>query len=126
MSRTGRTVHVVDDDPAVLDSLALLLRAAGFAVETHATGAGFLAALDGRNDGCVLLDLRMPDIDGLEVVRRLEAAETSIPVILMTGDVEMPPAASTAGVVAVLEKPLDDERLIDCVERALAAAGPPR
>lgn len=124
MTSGERTVHLVDDDPAVLDSLSLLLRAAGFTVEAHATADGFLAALDGTGDGCVLLDLRMPGVDGLEVLRRLGSLGFALPVILMTGDVETPPV-DVPGVFAVLEKPLDDEQLIECVQRALAEAGAP-
>jgi two-component system response regulator FixJ len=113
------TVHIVDDDQAVLDSVAFLLRAAGFPVSTHARPDRFIAALDGSHRGCVLLDVQMPGTGGMDVVERLRSLAPSLSVVLMTGSIETLPSASSLGVFAVLEKPVNGERLIECVEGAL-------
>lgn len=117
---TSATVHVVDDDAAVRDSLRVLLETSGFMVQTHASAAALLAAAP-EPGGCVLSDVRMPEIDGLELQRRLRASGVSLPVILMTGHGDIPIAvrAMKAGAVDFLEKPFDEEQLLDAVRRAL-------
>lgn len=117
---TSATVHVVDDDDAVRDSLRVLLETAGFMVRTHASAAALLAARP-KSGGCVLSDVRMPEIDGLELQRRLHASGIRLPVILMTGHGDIPIAvrAMKAGAVDFLEKPFDDEQLLDALRRAL-------
>jgi two-component system response regulator FixJ len=115
-------VHVVDDDAAVRDSLRFLLQASGFSVCTHASAEAFLAvAADVA--GCVLTDVRMPEMDGLEMQRRLNERGVRLPVIMMTGQADVPVAvrAMKAGAVDFLEKPVDDALLVDAVGRALAA-----
>jgi two-component system response regulator FixJ len=115
-------VHVVDDDAAVRDSLAFLLDSAGLAVQTYDSATQFLAAATGLGAGCVLTDVRMPDLDGLALQRRLTEAGVTLPVIVMTGhgDIPIAVAALKAGAVDFLEKPFDDERLIVAVRAALA------
>ncbi len=117
-------VHIIDDDDAVRDSLALLLDAAGIAVRTYESATKFLALAPHLGAGCVLTDVRMPDMDGLALQRRLTEAGVTMPVIVMTGhgDVPIAVAALKAGALDFLEKPFDDERLIAAVRTALAAS----
>ena len=117
-------VHVVDDDDAVRDSLALLLEAAGFPVRTYASAPALLKALENGATGCVLTDVRMPDLDGLALQRRLTELGVRLPVIVMTGHADVPIAveALKAGAVDFLEKPFDDTQLLAAVSSALAAS----
>jgi FixJ family two-component response regulator len=119
-----RTVHVVDDDPAVRRSLERLLDAAGFHVVSYQSPAAFLSAASGLSAGCVLLDIRMPGVDGLEVQARLNRLRVNLPVIVMTGHGDVPSAvrAMKAGAVDFLEKPFDDETLLNAIGGAFAKA----
>ena len=119
-----RTVHVVDDDPAVRRSLERLLDAAGFHVVAYQSPAAFLNAASGLSSGCVLLDIRMPGVDGLEVQARLNRLRVNLPVIVMTGHGDVPSAvrAMKAGAVDFLEKPFDDETLLNAIGGAFAKA----
>ena len=117
-------VHIIDDDDAVRDSLALLLDSAGIATRTYDSATEFLALAPGLAAGCVLTDVRMPDLDGLALQRRLTKAGVTLPVIVITGHADVPiaVAALKAGAVDFLEKPFDDERLIAAVRTALTAS----
>jgi two-component system response regulator FixJ len=117
-------VHIIDDDDAVRDSLALLLDAVGIAVRTYDSATKFLAVARGLADGCVLTDVRMPDLDGLALQRRLTDLGVTLPVIVMTGhgDVPIAVAALKAGAADFLEKPFDDDRLIAAVRAALTVS----
>lgn len=117
-------VHIIDDDDAVRDSLALLLDAAGFAVRVYAAAADFLTVVPSLSAGCVLTDMRMPDMDGLTLLRRLGEAGVPLPVIAMTGhgDVPIAVAALKAGAIDFLEKPFDDAHLIAIIRDALDAS----
>ncbi|HTC07794.1 MAG TPA: response regulator FixJ [Acetobacteraceae bacterium] len=117
-------VHVIDDDDAVRDSLAVLLDSADLAVRTYDSALTFLAMAASLSAGCILTDVRMPDLDGLALQRRLNEAGVRLPVIVMTGhgDVPVAVAALKAGAADFLEKPFDDERLISVVRAALAAS----
>ena len=119
-----RTVHVVDDDAAVRRSLERLLDAAGFHVVSYQSPAAFLNAASGLSAGCVLLDIRMPGVDGLEVQARLNRLRVNLPVIVMTGHGDVPSAvrAMKAGAVDFLEKPFDDETLLNAIGGAFAKA----
>ena len=119
--RAMNSVHVVDDDAAVCDSLRVLLASAGFPVQTYDSAVAFLATAAGRA-GCVLTDVRMPEMDGLELQQRLSQRKIHLPVIVMTGQGDIPLAvrAMKAGAVDFLEKPFDDAALLDAVRRALA------
>jgi two-component system response regulator FixJ len=119
-----RTVHVVDDDAAIRRSLEQLLDAAGFRVVSYDTPLAFLDAALDLSPGCVLLDIKMPGIDGLEVQALLQKGNVSWPVIVMTGqgDVQSAVRAMKAGAVDFLEKPYSDELLLDAIELALAGA----
>jgi two-component system, LuxR family, response regulator FixJ len=114
-------VHVVDDDPGVRDSLAFLLQTAGLVVRTYDSAAAFLAVAPGLQAGCVLTDVRMPEMDGLALQRRIGALGNNLAVVVMTGhgDVPIAVAALKAGARDFLEKPFDDERLLGVVRDAL-------
>jgi two-component system response regulator FixJ len=116
-----RTVHVVDDDVAVRRSLERLLDAAGIRAVSYASPLTFLDAAAGLL-GCVLLDIRMPELDGLEVQARLLECGISLPVIVMTGEGDVAGAvrAMKAGAVDFIEKPYDDDVLLRAIEAALA------
>ncbi|WP_457107410.1 response regulator FixJ [Methylobacterium sp. P5_C11] len=119
-------VHVVDDDPAMRDSVGFLLGTDGFAVELYEAGADLLDRLGKPASGCVLTDIRMPGIDGLELLRRLRAAGHKIPVVMMTGhgDVPLAVAAMKLGACDFIEKPFDDAALLQAVRSALERGGP--
>jgi len=116
------TVFVVDDDEAIRDSLAALLQAEGFAVETFDSGEAFLTAFDAARPGCLLVDVRMPGMSGLELHEALVARAASIPVIMITGQGDVPTAvrAMKAGVAEFIEKPVDPDEVLEMVGRLLA------
>jgi two-component system response regulator FixJ len=115
-------VHVIDDDVDVRQSLAFLLTAAGFAVRVHESAVAFLTVLPEVKEGCVLTDIRMPQMNGLELQRHLGEVSAGLPVIVMTGHGDVPLAveAMKAGAVDFIEKPFDDEVLLSAVRAALA------
>ena len=119
-----RTVHVVDDDEAIRQSISFLLRKAGYTVETYPAGTAFLKAVTRKSQGCVLLDVRMPDIDGLEVQARLSQQGIAMPVVMLTGhgNVTLAVRAIKAGAIEFLEKPFERLVLIDAIEAALRHA----
>ena len=116
-------MHVVDDDAAVRDSLAVLLTACGFTVQTHASAETLLAAAAGLAPGCVLTDVRMPGLDGLALQRRLAELGLHVTVVVMTGHGDVPLAvqAMKAGAVDFLQKPFSEQELLGAVRQALAA-----
>jgi two-component system response regulator FixJ len=123
MSHNGN-VYVIDDDPTMRDSLDFLLGSAGFKVTLFDTAADFLGAYAGLHFGCVVSDVRMPGIDGMDLLRRLKANASPLPVIIMTGHGDIPLAveAIKLGAVDFLEKPFEDERLIGMIEAAIQSA----
>jgi len=123
MGHEGPTVFIVDDDPSVLRSLQRLLRAAGWASETYASAAEFLRTRDPAATGCVILDLAMPDVDGLEVQRRLVDARITLPIIFLTGrsDPATIVRAMRAGATNFLCKPVDGDQLLASVAEAVEA-----
>jgi two-component system response regulator FixJ len=118
-------VFIVDDDAAVRDSLGALVDSAGLAIESFSSGTVFLETVARDRAGCVLLDVQMPDLSGLEIQARLGATHPGLRVIIVTGHGDVPLAvkAMKAGAFDFIEKPFDDAALLDCVRRALAAAG---
>jgi two-component system, LuxR family, response regulator FixJ len=114
-------VHLIDDDDGVRQSLAFLLATAGLAVRVYESGVAFLAALGTLQPGCIVSDVRMPGIDGLELQRRLKALGIHLPVIIMTGHADVPLAveAMKAGAVDFIEKPFDDAVLLSAIRAAL-------
>lgn len=119
-------VHLIDDDEAVRTSLAFLLDMADLPARTYASAPEFLAVADKVRSGVVVTDVRMPEMNGLELVRRLKAAGSTLPVIVITGHADVPLAvdAMRAGVVDFIEKPFDEEILLSSIRAALDAAGP--
>jgi len=117
-------VHVVDDNEAVRNSLGFLLETAGFDAHLHVSAQAFLTAVTPDDTGCVITDVRMPDMDGLELQQFLAAGGYRLAVIVMTGhgDVPMAVRALKAGAIDFLEKPFDDTTLLDAVQRALTAS----
>lgn len=116
-------VHVVDDDEAVRDSVRALLEGAGFACASYESARNFLET-DGLAPGCALIDVRMPEMDGLTLLRELAARRREIAVIIMTGfgDVPLAVKAMKEGAVDFVEKPMPRDVLIDAVRRALQRA----
>lgn len=114
-------IHVVDDDEAARDSLSFLLGAAGHAVKTFNSARAFLEALAGMAVSCVVTDIRMPGVDGLELMRRLTAEGHRFPVIMITGHGDVPLAveAMKLGAFDFLEKPFDDDTMIAAINAAL-------
>ncbi|WP_395715000.1 response regulator FixJ [Reyranella sp.] len=118
----SQVVHVIDDDADVRQSLAFLLSTAGLAVRVHDSAVAFLKVLEGVQGGCVVTDIRMPEIDGLELQRRLHTSGVKLPVIVMTGhgDVALAVEAMKAGAVDFIEKPFDDDVLLAAIRTALS------
>jgi len=114
-------VYIVDDDSAVRHSLEWLLSSNDFVIQTFSSADDFLAALNPARPGCLVVDVRMPGMSGLELQRELNSRQVDLPVIVITGhsDRQMAQRARDAGALDFLEKPLDDERLIELIERAL-------
>src|ERR1700748_1394922 len=121
MAHRGK-VYVIDDDAAIRDSLDFLLAAADFQVSVFETALDFLDALSTLDFGCVVSDVRMPDIDGIELLKRLKAGGSLFPVVIMTGHGDVPLAveAMKLGALDFLEKPFEDDRLIGMVGIALS------
>lgn len=119
-------VHIIDDDPAMRDSVAFLLGTEGFNVRLYEAGTELLDRLTKPVAGCVLTDIRMPGIDGLELLRRLRSAGHTLPVIMMTGHGDVPLAveAMKLGACDFIEKPFDDEALLQALRSAMERSGP--
>lgn len=119
---TQPAIYVVDDDEAIRRSLSFMLKTSGFAVQSFPGGIPFLKEAAALDQGCVLLDVRMPDMDGLEVQRELRARGIVLPVIIMTGhgDVGMAVAAMKAGATDFIEKPFEKAALLDAIVAACA------
>jgi two-component system response regulator FixJ len=119
-------VYVIDDDDAMRDSLDFLLGAANFHVRLFESAQTFLNALPNIDFGCVVSDVRMPGIDGIELLRHLNARGSLFPVVIMTGHGDVPLAveAMKMGAIDFLEKPFEDDRLIGMIETALKQAEP--
>ncbi len=115
------TVHVIDDDEAVRHSLAFLLAAAGIEVQTYESATAFLDVATTVKTGCVITDVRMPEVSGIDLLRRLEELKLGVPVIVITGHGDVPLAveAMKIGAVDFIEKPFDDEVLLTSVRSAL-------
>lgn len=117
------TVHIIDDDDAVRESVSFLCMSAGFRAETYASPTLFLAIAESLEGGCILTDVRMPEMDGLALVRSLTERGIALPVIVMTGhgDVPMAVQAMKEGAADFLEKPFDDEVMLSAIRSALSA-----
>ena len=122
MTQSEPTVFVVDDDPAVLRGLRLLMKSVKLNVETYLSAQEFLDDYDPAQPGCLLLDLRMPGISGLELQEILRTRNIPIPIIIITGYGEVSAAvqAMQKGAVDFLEKPFNDQVLVDQIQKAIA------
>jgi two-component system response regulator FixJ len=118
-------VFIVDDDEAVRDSLEALLAAKGHSVEPYASADAFLAAYRPEFQGCALVDLRMPGIDGLGLIEHLKARGARLPIVVVTGHGDVPLAvrAMKAGAIDFIEKPYNNQTILDAVRQALARSG---
>lgn len=114
-------VHVIDDDEAVRISLAFLLEMAALPARTYDSALAFLDAVPDLHEGCIVTDVRMPGMSGLDLVNRLKVMGVTLPVIVITGHADVPLAveAMRAGVTDFLEKPFDDTALIAAIHSAL-------
>ncbi|HWZ08482.1 MAG TPA: response regulator FixJ [Bradyrhizobium sp.] len=121
-----RKVYVIDDDAAMRDSLNFLLGAAGFDVTTFDTATKFLNVLPRLDFGCVVSDVRMPGIDGIELLKRMKALTSRFPIVIITGHGDVPLAveAMKLGAVDFLEKPFEDDRLIAMIDTAIRQSDP--
>ncbi|MGY4435453.1 FixJ family two-component response regulator [Bradyrhizobium sp. F1.13.1] len=120
---TKGIIYVIDDDEAMRDSLNFLLDSAGFGVTLFDNAQSFLDALPGLAFGCVVSDVRMPGIDGIELLKRLKAQRSRFPILIMTGHGDVPLAveAMKLGAMDFLEKPFEDDRLVAMIESARSA-----
>src|SRR6476469_3927594 len=115
------TVHIIDDDDALRESLAFLLRTARIDVASYSSATAFLEEIPGATLSCVITDVRMPGMSGIDLLKRLRVMKIDVPVIVITGHGDVPLAveAMKIGAVDFLEKPFDDEVLLASVRSAL-------
>ena len=123
---TNGIVYVIEDDEAMRDSLSFLLDSSGYSVTLFDDAQRFLDALPGLTFGCVLSDVRMPGIDGIELLKLMKTQHSPFPILIMTGHGDVPLAveAMKLGAVDFLEKPFEDDRLITMIESAIRQAEP--
>jgi FixJ family two-component response regulator len=121
MSESDAVVFVVDDDPAIRDALTSLLRSVGLAVETFGSAQEFLNRPPPDGPGCLVLDVRLPGVSGLDLQRVLATAQLTLPIIFLTGygDIPMSVRAMKAGAVEFLTKPFHDQDLLEAIQQAL-------
>jgi two-component system response regulator FixJ len=117
----SRLVHIVDDDDAIRRSVSFALKTSGFAVRTYESGSDFIKSAASLEPGCILLDIRMPGLDGLEVQEALQEKGIALPVIIMTGhgDVSLAVRAMKAGAVDFIEKPFQKAVLLAAIEQGM-------
>ncbi len=117
----NQTVFVIDDDPALRDSLRWLIESLQHPVKTFESAQEFLDNYEPGSSGCLLLDVRLPGMSGLQLQKKLNEMQADFPVIIITGhgDVPMAVRALQAGAMHFLEKPFRDQELLDCVQEAL-------
>ncbi|WP_454884213.1 response regulator transcription factor [Sphingomonas oryzagri] len=115
-----RLVHIVDDEEAIRRSASFMLKTSGFAVETWDSGVSLLKAIRHADQGCILLDVRMPEMDGLEVQQALAERGVTMPVVILTGhgDVSIAVRAMKAGAVDFIEKPFEKATLLGALDAA--------
>jgi two-component system, LuxR family, response regulator FixJ len=120
MADRNRVIHLVDDDEAIRRSASFMLRTSGYVVKTYVSGVEFLNSANEAEPGCILLDVRMPGMDGLEVQQALKARNVLLPVVVMTGhgDVTVAVQAMKAGAVDFIEKPFEKAALLRAIEQA--------
>lgn len=119
MSTQHRTVHIIDDDDAARDSLALLVESEDMSAHTYACASAFLDKLTPQTEGCIITDIRMPEIDGMQLISMLKQRTCRLPVIAISGhgDIATAVAAMKAGVQDFIEKPFDGTALVEAIQR---------
>jgi len=119
--RSDVAIYIVDDDEAIRDSLNLLMESVGLNATCFASANAFLDGYDASKPGCLILDVRMPDISGLDLQRILNERQIQIPIVIITGHGDVPIAvrAMKAGAMDVLEKPFNDQALLDAITNAI-------
>jgi FixJ family two-component response regulator len=124
MSHLSPIAFIVDDDEAVRDSLGLLLKASGLSSRAYQSAEAFLEDFDETDYGCLILDIRMPGMSGLELQTVLQERNVSLPIVFITGhgDVPMAVEAVRRGAVDFIQKPFDDDALVEKVTEAVAAS----
>jgi len=120
-----RLIHLIDDEEAIRRSAGFMLRTSGFEVKAYESGVAFLKEAKSADPGCILLDVRMPEMDGLEVQRELNSRGIALPVIVLTGhgDISIAVQAMKAGAVDFLEKPFEKAHLLEAIERGFERLG---
>jgi two-component system response regulator FixJ len=118
-------VHIVDDDEAVRRSLAFMLSSAGLAVRVYESATAFLEGIDNLQCGCLITDVRMPEMTGIELLQRIRERSPCLPAIVITGHGDVPLAveAMKAGAIDFIEKPFDEEAILNAVNAALEQTG---
>jgi len=121
MNKHDVVIHVVDDDQAVRKSLLMLMESVGLEARAYASAPEFLEKLDRSRPGCIVLDVRMPEMNGLELQRRLTAQNVHLPIIFLSAHGDIPMAVETmrAGAIDFLQKPFRDQDLLDRIQAAL-------
>jgi len=124
---TEKTIFIVDDDPDLRDALAMLMRAAGLQSEQFASAREFLQRVDAGRVGCLVLDIRMPGMSGIELQAELRKRRITLPIVFLTGHGDVPLAvkAMKAGAADFIQKPLDEHRLVLAVMNALKTGAEP-
>lgn len=123
MSEIDKLVHIVDDDDSVRRSVSFLLKKSGYKVKPYASGCQLMRDSRELDSGCILLDIRMPDMDGLEVQQALKDKGVTLPIIIMTGHADVPLSvqAMKAGAIEFLEKPFEKRLLLEAVEASFVS-----
>lgn len=116
-------VHLVEDDPVVRTMLARLLESGGYIVRQYASGGDFLDAVEKLEDGCILLDVNMPEPDGFAVKRQLSRKAVELPIIMMSGSGDLTVLAMKAGVTTFMQKPFGRSELLNVLGHLTAAEG---
>ena len=119
-------IHIVDDDESIRTAIARLLRAAGFETQGYASAEDFLSAERPDAPGCIILDVMLPGLSGLELQQKLSKSGNALPIVFLSGSGETPTAALNAGAVAFLDKPVDRDALIAAVTSAIERHPSPR
>jgi two-component system, LuxR family, response regulator FixJ len=122
VTKDPATIFVVDDEKSVRHALTEMLEVFGYNVEAHETAEGLLQSLESPDAGCIVADVRMPGMTGIELVRELSRREMAIPVVVISGhaDIAMAVAAIKAGAEDFIEKPIDDRKLVAAINQGLA------